>query len=133
MLNQQPETPIEDKTPVQVQGEIERELFGKWTIMLRNIGGILAIITMCVTSILNGYTTHLSVSDKGIWPSETTIFITNIGLVIVAWTWVNANKTIATIFQATDLTDRWRNRVANVISTDKKEPQAPNSDEQRNS
>lgn len=113
--------------------EIERELFGKWTIILRNLGGMLAIITMCVTSVLNGYTTHLSVSVKGEWPSEITMFITNIGLVVVAWTWVNANKTISTIMQGSDLTHRLRNRLADAISTDKKDPSSSNNSDNRNS
>jgi hypothetical protein len=81
---------------------------------------MLAIITMCITSVINAYTTHLSVSDKGIWPSEITIMLTNIGLVVVAWTWVNANKTISTIMQGTDLTDRLRNRAADFIRSPNK-------------
>lgn len=117
-----------DAPTSQSLGGIERELFGKWTIMLRNVGGIVTIFTMCITSILNSYTTHLSVSDKGIWPSEMTLIITNIGLVVVAWTWVNANKTISTIMEGTNLTDRLRNRVADIISTDKKPDTTPDTD-----
>lgn len=122
-----------DTSPVPPHvGGIERELFGKWTIMLRNIGGIVTIFTMCITSILNSYTTHLSVADKGIWPTELTLVITNIGLVVVAWTWVNANKTISTIMAGTDLTDRLRNRLADVISTDKKPPPPATDTDTRN-
>lgn len=117
-----------DAPTTQSLGGIERELFGKWTIMLRNVGGIVTIFTMCITSILNSYTTHLSVSNKGIWPSEMTLIITNIGLVVVAWTWVNANKTISTIMEGTNLTDRLRNRVADIISTDKKADTTPDTD-----
>lgn len=123
---------VEATTSSHTIGGIERELFGKWTIMLRNIGGITAILTMCITSILNSYTTHLSVADKGIWPSEITLLITNVGLVVVAWTWVNANKTIATIIGGTNLTDRIRNRVAGIISTEKK-PEPPPDADTRNS
>ena len=120
-----------DAPTSQSLGGIERELFGKWTIMLRNLGGIVTIFTMCITSILNSYTTHLSVASKGIWPSEMTLVITNIGLVVVAWTWVNANKTISTIMEGTNLTDRLRNRVADIISTDKK-PDTPSDTDTRN-
>lgn len=88
---------------------------------------MLAIITMCITSVVNAYTTHLSVADKGIWPSEITILLTNIGLVVVAWTWVNANKTISTIMQGTNLTDRLRNRAADFIRT-KDSNGAPDND-----
>lgn len=130
-MSQQPETP-EDTTPQQVQQEVERELFGKWTILLRNASGMLAIFTLCVTSLLNGYTTHLSVADKGIWPSEITLLITNVGLVVVAWTWMNANKTISTIMQGTDLTDRLRNRLADAISTDKKGNAKPSDNDTSN-
>jgi len=92
---------------------------------------MLAIITMCITSLLNGYTTHLSVSVKGEWPSEITIFITNIGLVVVAWTWVNANKTISTIMQGTDLTDRLRSRAADIIRPGNKPPDRSSEDDSR--
>lgn len=130
-MTQQSENP-EDQTPQQVQQEVERELFGKWTILLRNASGMLAIVTLCITSILNGYTTHLSVADKGIWPSEITLLITNVGLVVVAWTWMNANKTISTIMQATDFTDRVRNRIADVISTEKKGGTKPSDSDTSN-
>lgn len=133
MSDREQDVITEENTPNQPGSEIERELFGKWTIILRNLGGMLAIITMCVTSVLNGYTTHLSVSVKGEWPSEITMFITNIGLVVVAWTWVNANKTISTIMQGSDLTHRLRNRLADAISTDKKDTSAPASNDNRNS
>ncbi|MNG47122.1 hypothetical protein D3C79_49890 [compost metagenome] len=117
-VEEQPVTPEESPA---VNGGIERELFGKWTISLRNLGGILSIITMCVVAVFNVYTTHLSVKDGGEWPSELTLVIVNIGPIICAWTWVNANKTISTIMQGSGLTDQLRNRLANVISTDKKQ------------
>jgi hypothetical protein len=118
------ETPPDDT--LAPNGGIERELFGKWTISLRNLGGILSIITMCIVAVWNVYTTHLSVKDNQIWPSEWTLIIVNVGPVICAWTWVNANKTISTILQGTGFTNRLRNRLADVISTEKK-PSGDNS------
>lgn len=124
-MNDSPPNEEEVVAPQKSVGEIERELFSKWTIILRNLAGALSILTMCIVAIVNVYTTHLSVVDGREWPSEFTLLILNIGPIICAWTWVNANKTISTIMQGTNLTDRLRNRVADIISTDKKPPQPP--------
>ncbi|ASU03576.1 hypothetical protein RISINGSUN_94 [Erwinia phage vB_EamM_RisingSun] len=94
---------------------LERNLFGKWTIRLRNLGGIVATITVCAMAVLNGYTTHVSVSSKIGWPSELTMFIMNIGPIVVAFTFMNANKTISTIMQFKSVAEKLRTKAADVI------------------
>ena len=64
------EDPVLGPLPPHDDG-IERNLFGKWTIRLRNLGGILATITLCVTAIFNCYTTHISVAAGHGFPSIT--------------------------------------------------------------
>ncbi|EBV8434188.1 hypothetical protein AVA65_08055 [Salmonella enterica subsp. enterica serovar Minnesota] len=94
---------------------LERNLFGKWTIRLRNFGGIVATLTVCAMAVLNGYTTHVSVSSKIGWPSELTMFIMNIGPIVVAFTFMNANKTISTIMQFKSVAEKLRTKAADVI------------------
>lgn len=94
---------------------IEAEFFGKWTIILRNIGGITAGITTCVIAIFNAFTTHVSVSNGGLWPSELTMLIVNIGPVLIAWSYMKANKMVETIVQMGGVRERIRQSIADII------------------
>lgn len=94
---------------------IEAEFFGKWTIILRNIGGITAAFTTCVIAIFNAFTTHVSVSNGGLWPSELTMLIVNIGPVLIAWSYMKANKMVETIVQMGGVRERIRQSIADII------------------
>ena len=52
-------------------GGLERSLFGKWTIWFRNLGGIIATVSVCVAALFNCYTTHMSILSGSGWPSDT--------------------------------------------------------------
>lgn len=95
---------------------IEREVFGMWSVMLRNAGGIAAALTTCIIALVNAYTTYMSVTAGNGWPSETTLFITNIGPIVVAWTFMNSSKTISTIMQVHGVQDRLKNAMSGFIS-----------------
>jgi hypothetical protein len=95
---------------------IEREVFGMWSVMLRNAGGILAATTTCIIAIVNAYTTYMSVTSGHGWPSETTMFIANIGPIVVAWTFMNSSKTISTIMQVRGVQDRLKNAMSGFLS-----------------
>lgn len=103
-------------------GGLEREVFGKWTVMLRNLVGTLSVATLCFVAILNAYTIHLSVSNGKDWPDNTALLIIYIGNVIIAWTWINANKTLETLLSSTSLSDKIRGRVAGFIEPKDKTP-----------
>lgn len=103
-------------------GGLEREVFGKWTVLLRNLVGTLAVVTLCVISALNAYTIHLSVSDGKPWPNDITMFIMYVGNIIVAWSFVNTNKTLETLLSATSLSDKIRGRVAGFIEPKDRNP-----------
>lgn len=95
---------------------IEREVFGMWSVMLRNAGGIAAAMTTCIIALVNAYTTFMSVNSGHGWPSETTMFIANIGPIVVAWTFMNSSKTISTIMQVRGVQDRLKNAMSGFIS-----------------
>lgn len=97
---------------------IEREVLGKWTVFLRNLGGILSVMAVCCTALFNSYTIYISVTDKGEWPSETSMFIMMVGPILCAWAFMNVNKTISTIMQFKPLASRIRNRLATAIATE---------------
>lgn len=95
---------------------IEREVLGKWTVNLRNIGGIVAVFVVSLMGVFNSYTIHISVSEHSVWPSEMSMFIMVVGPVVVSWQFMNVSKTLSTIFQgAGDLT-KFRERVAGFIA-----------------
>lgn len=104
---------------------LERNLFGKWTIRLRNLGGIVATLTVCAMAVLNGYTTHVSVSGGFGWPSDTKMFIMNVGPIVVAWAFMNVNKTISTIMQFKGVAERLRSKAADVIRPTPKDDSTP--------
>lgn len=116
---------LEDHSP---RG-LEREVLGKWTVFLRNMGGILSVIVVCFTAIFNSYTIYISVADNGKWPSETSMFIMMVGPILCAWAFMNVNKTISTIMQSRGaMASRLRNKLASAISTD--QPQQRSTDNQ---
>lgn len=108
--------PTEVATPNTPPGGLEREVFGKWTVLLRNTFGALAVLTTCIAALANAYTTNASVSGKIGWPSETIMFIMNIGPVIIAWSFINTNKTLQTLLEGTSLTTKIREKVADIIA-----------------
>jgi len=99
-----------------LHGGIERELFGKWTIILRNLGGFLAAITTCIIALSNAYTTHVSVKNGSGWPDMLIMLITNVGPIVVVWTFMGSSKTISSILQTEGVGSRIRKRVASAIA-----------------
>jgi hypothetical protein len=103
--------------------------------MLRNAGGIAAAMTTCIIALVNAYTTFMSVNSGHGWPSETTMFIANIGPIVVAWTFMNSSKTISTIMQVRGVQDRLKSAMSGFIanpdqdrnrrSTDNDRPETP--------
>jgi hypothetical protein len=139
-----PELVLDDQTAPTGAGEglvvkkvvpvgIEREVFGMWSVLLRNAGGITAAMTTCIIALVNAYTTYMSVTGGTGWPSETTMFIANIGPIVVAWTFMNSSKTISTIMQVRGVQDRLKNAMSGFIanpeqnrrSTDVNRPDTP--------
>ena len=95
---------------------LERELFGKWSVLLRNTFGSLSVLVVCCTALFNSWTINVSVTKHNVWPSEMSMFIMMVGPIVCAWTWVNANKTITTIMQAGGLSDTLRSRLSRAIA-----------------
>lgn len=108
-------------TPVHPPVGMEREILGKWTVFLRNFGGIIAVLVVSFMGVFNSYTIHVSVSEHNIWPSEMSMFIMVVGPVLCSWQFMNVSKTLTTIFQgAGDLT-KFRERVAGFIAPSNKD------------
>lgn len=109
--------PPPEEIPALAQtGGIEREIYGKWTIILRNIGGFLAAITTCLIAAMNAYSTHVSIKAGGGWPDMWIMLIANIGPIVVVWTFMGSSKTISTILQTEGIGDSVRRRVASAIA-----------------
>lgn len=109
--------------PVAVEappGGIEREVFGKWSVALRNIFGAVAVWTLCLAALANAWTTNVSVTQHGQWPSEISMIVMNVGPIVVAFTWINASKILSTILGHDGVTTKIRSRLAQIISPDDK-------------
>lgn len=101
-------------------GGIEREVFGKWSVALRNIFGAVAVWTLCLAALANAWTTNVSVTQHGQWPSEISMIVMNVGPIVVAFTWINASKILSTILGHDGVTTKIRSRLAQIISPDDK-------------
>lgn len=104
--------------PLAGPGGLEREVLGKWTVLLRNIAGIVSVLVVCVMGLANVYTTFVSVADHKVWPSEMSVFIMVVGPVICSWTFMNSSKTISTIMQIKGVGTKLRNRAAAMLATE---------------
>ena len=107
-------------SPPKIEG-VERELFGTWATILRNVGGLFAVIVVGLMALFNCYTTYVSVSYNKEWPSETSVFMMVVGPVICAWAWMSVNKVITTIFTGVGDVTRLREKVAGMIAPEKKD------------
>lgn len=105
------------------EGALERELFGKWTVALRNIGGIFAVVVVCLMGLFNSYTIYLSVTANKVWPSETSMFIMVVGPVVASWSWMSVNKILQTILGGEGGFTKLRERAAKIIAPTKSDAQ----------
>lgn len=96
-------------------GHVERVVFSRATVWIRNIGGAFSTLVVNLTAIAYCYIVYESVSSKGIWPDNITMIIIGIGPIIIAWTIMNVNKTITTILGGENKTDKMRSKIANFI------------------
>lgn len=103
-------------------GGIEREVFGKWSVLLRNLFGATAVWTLCIAALANAWTTNVSVTQHGVWPSEISMIVMNVGPIVVAWTWMNANKILSTLMEFAPMGDKIRSRVASAIAPKESKP-----------
>lgn len=117
--------------PLAGPGGLEREVLGKWTVFLRNLGGIIAVVVVCGMGLANCYTTFVSVADHQVWPSETSVFIMVVGPVVCAWTFMNSSKTISTIMQIKGVGTKLRNRAAVMLATEDINKNPPKQDGQQ--
>lgn len=108
------------------EGGLEREVLGKWTVFLRNIGGILAVLIVCAMGLFNSYTVFISVTQHKIWPSEMSMFIMVVGPVICSWSWMNVSKIVNTVLGGAGNITKIRGRVAAIIAP----PQQNNNQQQ---
>jgi hypothetical protein len=112
-------TPV-DSTPIEMPDKgIERALYGKWTLALRNLCGVFTVITVCVVAGFNAWTTNKSVSLGYGWPSDWVIITVNVGPIICAWAFLSASKVLTAILKTGDdgesISTRLRRRIAKVV------------------
>lgn len=114
-LNDENPTLTHNELPGPPPAGIEREIFGKWTLILRNFAGVVAVLVVCTTALFNSYTINQSVSKYGEWPSELSMLIMMVGPIVVSWSWINASKIITTILEGTGGLTRLRERAAKML------------------
>jgi len=111
--------------PTHPPAGIEREVLGKWTVNLRNFGGIIAVLVVSFMGVFNSYTIHVSVSQHDIWPSEMSMFIMMVGPVLCSWQFMNVSKTLNTIFKGAGDFTKLREQAARIIAPTPKDDSKP--------
>lgn len=76
---------------------VDTEVFGKWGSRLRNMCGVLAVLTTCITSLIYVWTIHESISNNGGWPDRISLAIMTLGPCFIGWAFMNVNKVLRVI------------------------------------
>lgn len=114
----------------------EYGVFGKWTVRLRNLGGVIAVFTVCINSLLYSWAIHEAVPKGGEWPDRTSLFIIMCGPIICAWAWLDVGKILRILTQSKPVAERLRQKAVSAllrpedVERARKQPEAPADDTQ---
>lgn len=103
------------KTPV--KAGLETEVFGTWSVRLRNFCGVLSVATCTVIANVGMWTVYESVMKGYGWPDKTTMFLIVVGPILVNWTYMNADKTIRTIISAGRNTGKLKEKITSLVKS----------------
>lgn len=95
----------------------EREIVGPTTVLLRAIAGAISTHVICFCSLLFTWTIHDSMLAEHVLPGDAQLLVIVVGPVITSWNFVRANATLNAVIKGTSAIDVWRNRLANMLST----------------
>lgn len=112
---------IPSATPIVTEDDIaiEREITGPITVLLRAIAGFTATHVICFCSLLFTWTIHNSMLAGHRMPGDMQLFMVVIGPVITSWNFVRANATLTAVIQGASAIDRFRDKLAGIISTNR--------------
>lgn len=98
---------------------IEREIVGPTTVLLRAIAGFISTHVICFCSLLFTWTIHMTYITGHPLPPNSELFMVVVGPIVTSWNFVRASATLSTVIQGASQLDKWRNKIASVISTNK--------------
>lgn len=99
---------------------IEREIVGPTTVLLRAIAGAISTHVICGCSLLFTWTIHDTMISGHSLPGDMQLFMVVVGPIITSWNFVRANATLSTVIQGASAFDRWRNKIATILATEKR-------------
>lgn len=117
----QPSVMVASATGIVSQHDIafEREIVGPTTVLLRAIAGTVSTHVICFCSLLFTWTIHDSMIAGNPLPGDAQLFMVVIGPIITSWNFVRANATLNAVIKGTSAINVWRDRLANMLSTQK--------------
>lgn len=99
---------------------IEREVVGPTTVLLRAIAGAISTHVICGCSLLFTWTIHNSMLSGHGLPGDPQLFMVVVGPIITSWNFVRANATLNAVIRGASVLDKWRNRAASILATERK-------------
>lgn len=104
---------------------LEKEVLDTDTVKYRNWMGVLSVLVICGTTVLNAYTTHFSVTNGHGWPSDLAIIFMNIGVVFIGWAFMRTNTIINSFLQVESAGTVFRRKAADLIRPSTDPPRGP--------
>lgn len=95
---------------------LEGKVFGKWTVRLRNLCGVVACLSVCYNSINYTDTIKRAVLAGYGYPDRTSLGIVFLGPIIIALVFMNASKILQVIMKIPGVAERLRRGTISALS-----------------
>ncbi len=112
---------VPQATPIITEDDIaiERGVVGRLGVALRYLAGCISTHVICACSLLFTWTIHSAYVNGGALPSNSELFMVVVGPIVTCWNFVRATATLSTVIQGASQFDKWRNKFAGWIATNK--------------
>lgn len=104
---------------------LEGKVFGKWTVRLRNICGVVACLSVCYNAINYTDTIKKAVLAGYGYPDRTSLGIVFIGPIVIALVFMNASKILQVIMKIPSVAERLRKGTIGVLTRPGDNPPSP--------
>lgn len=98
---------------------VQREIVGPTNVISQALAGFIATHVICFCSLLFTWTIHDAMINGHRLPGDVQLFMVVIGPVLTSWNFVRANATLTTVIQGASAIDRFRDKLAGLLATNK--------------
>ncbi|WNY40918.1 hypothetical protein [Klebsiella phage YC1] len=104
---------------------LEGKVFGKWTVRLRNICGVVACLSVCYNAINYTDTIKKAVLAGYGYPDRTSLGIVFIGPIVIALVFMNASKILQVIMKIPSVAEKLRKGTIGILTRPGDNPPPP--------